>query len=112
MGGDQFTDTGMTFLYTAGADLAVQDGANLYTLEQGQGNFTLTSPNPFNPNVFLIADVFLGGGQYHIHLDATNAFDDPDYYTTGGFFTAPEPGTLLLLGSGLMLIFAARLRRK
>lgn len=99
--------TFMSFLYTAGADLAVRQGDQIFTLEDGAASFLLSDPNPNNPDVFMIADVSFDtpAGIDHLLLDSSG---DP---TTGGFQTVPEPPTLALLLAGLGLHRVAFRRR-
>lgn len=99
----------LTFIYSAGADLAVSFGGQLYTLENGGGHYVLSDPNPFNSGVFRHGDLVFDteGGLATLSLDASVLGG------TGGFFTVPEPSTWLLLIAGFGLVgAAARARRR
>src|SRR5262249_10289517 len=104
------TDPGlMTFLYSAGADLAVLHDNQLYSLENGAADFVLSNPNPNDPSVFLTAEIFFRtpAGTDELVLNA-NILE-----STGGFGSVPEPSTLTFLGigTGCLLIFGWRRRR-
>jgi hypothetical protein len=98
----------MTFIYTAGADLAVMHDNQIFSLENGGANFALSNLNPNNPNDFLTADIFFNtpAGTDELILNATIDL------STGGFGTVPEPSTLMLLGIGTACLLAYAWRRR
>lgn len=60
----------MSFLYTAGVDLAVRANGIVYSLSDGFGQFNLFAPNPNNPSVFMGASIgfMLPGGSANLQL--------------------------------------------
>ena len=97
----------LTFIYSAGANLAVSYLGQVYSLENGGAHFTLSDINPFNSRVYRRAAITFdtAGGPATLNLDA-GAFD-----STGGFRVVPEPEAwmLMLMGFGLA---GATLRRR
>lgn len=97
----------LTFIYSAGANLAVSFGGQILSLQNGGGQFLLSNPNPFNPKVYRHAELLFEtpGGTALLTLDATVRDG------TGGFYAIPEPAawSLMILGFGLL---GATLRRR
>ena len=60
----------MSFLYTAGVDLAVRANGIVYSLSDGFGQYNLFAPNPNNPAVFMGASIgfMLPGGSASLQL--------------------------------------------
>jgi hypothetical protein len=97
-----------TFIYSAGANLAVQFGSQVYTLENGGGSFTLSDVNPFNPKDFRHADLrfMTAGGEADLVFDATVLEG------TGGFYMLPEPTEWVLMLVGFAALGASLRARR
>jgi len=97
------TATFFSFPYTAGADLAVLVGEDVYSLSNGSGTFTLSNPNPDNPSVFLSAALSFvtPQGQANLSLNAMTVNRH-----TGGFYSNAPPAPILgPWGAVVMILF-------
>ena len=87
----------MSFLYSAGADLAVRANGIVYSLSEGFGQYNLFNPNPNNPSVFIGASIgfLLPGGSAQLQLQVVMMHPH-----TGGFLV---PVILLAQREGNLL---------
>jgi hypothetical protein len=96
----------LTFIYSTGANLAVEFDGTVSSLENGGGTYSLFNPNPDNPQVFLTADLLFNTSMGM----ATLVLNDTVESTTGGFVAVPEPSTAFTILLSLpVLMIAARL---
>lgn len=105
--------TYMSFLYTAGADMAVNNGGDISTLSNHRGTFTLSNGNPYNSQVYLSAQLqfMTTSGPATIVLDVV--MPTPASGGFGSLATIPTVSEwgLIVLGLGVLTAGTIFIRR-